>query len=318
MFTTIDTSGPGPTGDDRPGSGLSRMLGRRRRAGSAERMRILTAGGRALRVSVREGTAGWPPLLLCNGIGASLELFQPFVDALDPRRPVIRFDMPGVGSSPAPVVPYHLATLPSMLAGLLDQLGYEQADVLGISWGGGLAQQFALSRPDRVRRLVLVATGPGALMVPAHPRVLLRMLTPRRHRDPGYAASVAGELYGGSARKDPALARDLLHATTRLGPVRGYFYQLIATIGWTSLPWLPKLRPPTLILAGDDDPIIPLVNARIMHRLIPRSKLHVYHGGHLELAADPERLAAAVEAFLVADPSSASSARTSRDTGAPG
>jgi len=264
-------------------------------------MRILTVGGRALRVSVREGTRDWPPLLLCNGIGASLELFQPFVDALDPRRPVIRFDMPGIGGSPAPVVPYHLATLPSLLAGLLDQLGYEQADVLGISWGGGLAQQFVLSRPDRVRRLVLVATGPGALMVPGHPRVLLRMLSPRRHRDPGHAVRIAGELYGGSARKDPALARDLLHATTRLGPARGYFYQLIAAIGWTSLPRLPKLRPPTLILAGDDDPIIPLVNARIMHRLIPRSKLHIYHGGHLELAADAERLAATVEAFLNAD-----------------
>jgi poly(3-hydroxyalkanoate) depolymerase len=301
MFTTIDASEPGPTGDDRPGSGLSRMLGRLRRAGRAERMRILTVGGRALRVSVREGTVGWPPLLLCNGLGASLELLQPFVDALDPRRPVIRFDMPGVGGSPTPLVPYHLATLPPLLAGLLDQLGYEQADVLGISWGGGLAQQFALSRPAWVRRLVLVATGPGALMVPAHPRVLLRMLTPRRHRDPGYAVRIAGELYGGSARNDPIVARDLLHATTRLGPARGYFYQLIATIGWTSLPWLPKLRSPTLILAGDDDPIIPLVNARIMHRLIPRSQLHVYHGGHLELAADAERLAATVEAFLDAD-----------------
>jgi poly(3-hydroxyalkanoate) depolymerase len=301
MFTTIDPSSPGEARDDRAGSGLGRVLSRLRRAGRPERMRILTIGGRGLRVSVREGTAGWPPLLLCNGIGASLELFQPFVDALDPRRPVIRFDMPGVGSSPAPVVPYHLATLPSMLAGLLDQLGYEQADVLGISWGGGLAQQFAFSRPDRVRRLVLVATGPGALMVPGHPRVLLRMLTPRRHRDPGYAARIAGELYGGSARNDPALARDLLHATTRLGPARGYFYQLIATIGWTSLPMLPKLRPSTLILAGDDDPIIPLVNARIMHRLIPRSQLHVYHGGHLELAVDAEHLAATVEAFLVAD-----------------
>src|SRR5579862_8286217 len=302
MFTTADTPGPGPTGDDRPGSGLSRMLGRLRRAGRPERMRILTIGGRALRVSVREGTAGWPPLLLCNGIGASLELFQPFVDALDPGRPVIRFDMPGIGGSPAPVVPYHLTTLPSLLAGLLDQLGYEQADVLGISWGGGLAQQFALSRPGRVRRLILVATAPGALMVPGHPRVLLRMLTPRRHRDPGYAARIAGELYGGSARTDPMAARDLLHATTRLGPARGYFYQLLSTIAWTSLPRLPRLRPPTLILAGDDDPIIPLVNARIMHRLIPRSKLHVYHGGHLELAADPGRLAAAVEAFLGADP----------------
>jgi len=78
--------------------------------------------------------------------------------------------MPGIGSSPAPVVPYHLGTSAPLLAGLLDQLGYEQADVLGISWGGGLAQQFAASRPDRVRRLVLVATGPGALMVPGHPR----------------------------------------------------------------------------------------------------------------------------------------------------
>jgi poly(3-hydroxyalkanoate) depolymerase len=277
---------------------IDRILGRRRRAGPPQRMRVLTVGGRTIRVSVRDGTAGWPPLLLCNGIGASLELLQPFVDALDPRRPVIRFDLPGIGGSPAPVVPYHLVTLPSLLAGLLDQLGYAQADVLGISWGGGLAQQFALSRPDRVRRLVLVATAPGTLMVPGHPRVLLRMLTPRRHRDPDYAASVAGHLYGGSARQDPVVARDLLHATTRLGPPRGYYYQLISMLGWTSLPRLPWLRTPTLILAGDDDPIIPVINARIMHRLIPRSQLHVYHGGHLELAADAGRMASVVEAFL--------------------
>jgi poly(3-hydroxyalkanoate) depolymerase len=295
---TTEPSSPGAAEEDRAGSGLARVLGRLRRPRPAERIRFLTVGGRSIRVAVREGDPQWPPLLLCNGIGASFELLQPFVDALDPRRPVIRFDMPGVGGSPAPVVPYHLTTLPSLLAGLLDQLGYAQADVLGISWGGGLAQQFALSRAGRVRRLVLVATAPGVLMVPASPRVLLRMLTPRRHRDPGYVARVAGELYGGSARKDPIVARNLLHATTRLGPARGYYYQLISTIGWTSLPWLARLRPPTLILAGDDDPIIPLVNARIMHWLIRRSRLHIYRGGHLELAADAGRLAATVEAFL--------------------
>ena len=112
------------------------------------------------------------------------------------------------------------------------------------------------------------------------------------------SASIAGELYGGSARNDPALARELLHATTRLGPARGYYYQLLASACWTSLPLLPRLRQPTLILAGDDDPIIPLVNARIMHRLIPRSQLHIYRGGHLELAADSGRLASVIEAFL--------------------
>jgi pimeloyl-ACP methyl ester carboxylesterase len=99
------------------------------------------------------------------------------------------------------------------------------------------------------------------------------------------------------------VARDLLHATTRLGPTWGYYYQLLATAGWTSLPFLPKLRPPTLILAGDDDPIIPVANARIMHRLIPASDLHIYRGGHLELAADAQRLGAVVEAFLDADTS---------------
>ena len=135
-------------------------------------------------------------------------------------------------------------------------------------------------------------------MVPGNPRILLRMLSPRRHRDPEYAAQVAGDLYGGSARDDPIVARDLLHATSRLGPTRGYYYQLLAAWGWTSLPCLSRLRPPTLILAGDDDPIIPLVNARIMGWLIPRSQLHVYHGGHLELAAHPERIAPVVEAFL--------------------
>jgi poly(3-hydroxyalkanoate) depolymerase len=261
-------------------------------------MRTVTVRGRTLRVAVRPGTADWAPLLLCNGIGASLELLQPFVDALDPRREVVRFDMPGVGGSPLPVVPYHMTTLAPLLNGLLDQLGYSRADVLGISWGGGLAQQFAVQRPGLVRRLVLVATAPGALMVPAHPRVLARMLTPRRHRDPAYAASIAGDLYGGSVRDDPALARDLLHATTRLGPARGYYYQLAAGAGWTSLPLLPLVRQPTLILAGDDDPIIPLANARIMHRLIPRSQLHIYPGGHLDLVTQAASLAPVVDAFL--------------------
>jgi poly(3-hydroxyalkanoate) depolymerase len=296
---TADIARQGPPGDNGTGPGRGRASrGRRRRAGPSERMRILTVGGRAIRVSVRDDAAAPPPLLLCNGLGASLEVFQPFVDQLDPRRPVIRFDMPGVGGSPAPVLPYHLLTSASILAGLLDQLGYARADVLGISWGGALAQQFALSRPDRVRRLVLVATGPGALMVPAGPKILRHLLTPRRHRDPAHAARIAGSLYGGSARTDPIVARDLLHATTRLGPARGYFYQLLATAGWTSLPRLARLRPPTLILAGDDDPIIPLINARIMQCLIPHGELHVYPGGHLELAAHPEHITPVVEAFL--------------------
>jgi poly(3-hydroxyalkanoate) depolymerase len=260
----------------------------------------VTVGRRTIRVAVRPGTdPSGTPLLLMNGIGASLEVLQPFVDALDRRRTVIRFDVPGVGGSPRPVVPYHLATFSPVVAGMLGRVGYDGAvDVLGLSWGGGLAQHFAVQHRRRVRKLVLAATGTGALMVPAHPRVLAKMLTPRRHRDPAYARSIAGEIYGGTMRTEPDRAARVLHAHTRLGPRRGYYYQLAAGTGWSSLPFLRLIRQPTLVVAGDDDPIIPPVNARILARLIPDARLHLYPGGHIALITEARDLAPVVEAFL--------------------
>src|SRR6266487_332780 len=135
-------------------------------------VRTVVVGGQHLRVAVRPGDGARTPLVLANGIGASLELLQPFVDALDPSIEVLRFDVPGVGGSPLPRTPYRLPGLARLVAGLLDQLGYRRVDLLGISWGGGLAQQFALCHGDRCRRLVLAATGTGALMVPGRPQVL--------------------------------------------------------------------------------------------------------------------------------------------------
>jgi poly(3-hydroxyalkanoate) depolymerase len=179
-------------------------------------------------------------------------------------------------------------------------LGHESADVLGISWGGAVAQHFAAFQRPRCRRLVLVSTATGAIMVPARPSVLIRMITPRRYLDPGYLGRVAGGLYGGSARTDPGQVTAAMHASSRVGPPRGYLYQLGAGLGWTSLPFLPLLRQPTLILSGDDDPLIPLANARLMHRLIPDSRLHVYHGGHLGLVTEAAQLAPVVESFLAA------------------
>jgi poly(3-hydroxyalkanoate) depolymerase len=268
--------------------------------GGAEYVRSVTAAGRTLRVAVRPGTDGSvPPLLLMNGIGASLEVLQPFVDALDPRRTAIRFDVPGVGGSPRPVLPYNLATFSPVVARALTRLGFDGAiDVLGLSWGGGLAQHFAVQHRSRCRRLVLAASATGSLMVPANPRVLARMLTPRRHRDPDYARSIAGEIYGGTMRTDPERAARALHAGTRLGPRRGYYYQLAASTGWTSLPFLKLIRQPTLIVAGDDDPIVPVVNARIMARLLPDARLHVYSGGHIALITEAKELAPVIEEFL--------------------
>ena len=134
--------------------------------------------------------------------------------------------------------------------------------------------------------------------MPADPRVLGKMLTPRRHRDPDYARNIAGEIYGGTMRTDPERAARVLHAYTRLGPRRGYYYQLAASSAWSSLPFLKLIRQPTLVVAGDDDPIIPLVNARIMARLIPQAELHVYRGGHIALVTEAHELAPVIEDFL--------------------
>ena len=275
------------------------------RGGSARNiMRSIAVSSQPLRVCVREadgaarpGGAG-VPLLLVNGIGASLELLQPFVDKLSPSLEVIRFDVPGVGGSPSSALPYRFTGLCRLMAGLLAALGHGQADVLGISWGGGVAQHFAMFQRARCRRLMLVATATGALMVPPRPSVLRHMVTPQRYLDRGYLQRIAGDIYGGLARIDTAETAAAMHNGNRVGPSRGYLYQLAAAAGWTSVPFLPLLRQPTLILAGDDDPIIPLANARLMHTLIRGSRLHVYQDGHLGLVTKAAELAPVVDGFL--------------------
>jgi poly(3-hydroxyalkanoate) depolymerase len=265
-------------------------------------MRVVDVGGHSIRVAIRSGRDGGPPLLLCSGIGAGFEVLQPFVDALDPDIEVVRFDVPGVGASPPRAIPYRFPILARMTARLVQRLGATQVDVLGLSWGGALAQQLAFQYPRLVRRLVLAATGTGALMVPGRPRVLARMLTPRRFRDPTYASSIVGSLYGGSTRSHPEGTLGLLGDAMRFGSRTGYTHQLLAGVGWSSLPWLRLIRQPTLVLAGDDDPIVPTVNARILHHLLPHSRLHIYHGGHVALVTEAPALAPVVAAFVRGEP----------------
>jgi poly(3-hydroxyalkanoate) depolymerase len=258
--------------------------------------RLLTVRGHRLRVDVRPGTGTGPPLLVANGIGAPLEILDPFVADLDPAVTVIRMDVPGVGGSPCPPLPLPYQVHAWLLGGLLDALGHRRADILGISWGGGLAQQFAFQNPRRCRRLVLLATATGSLMVPGRPAVLARMLSPRRYRDPVYARRVAGQLYGGSLRS--GTTESPLRSSVPAGGRRGYLYQLLGSAGWTSLPFLPLIRQRTLILAGDDDPIVPLVNATVMRRLLPHARLEVYPDGHLGLVVRSAELAGTVAGFL--------------------
>jgi poly(3-hydroxyoctanoate) depolymerase len=255
-------------------------------------------------VRLRTSVRGWgPPLLLITGLGASLDLGAPFERALSARGvQVISFDAPGVGRSTAYRRPRRMRGVASTVEGMLDALGYSRVDVLGVSLGGVIAQQLARQAPRRVRRLVLAATAPGLGGVPGSPRVLLSLATPRRYFQPDYYRRVAGRIYGGAARRDPdALLHGSVARFVERPSLWGYLGQLYAISGWTSLPWLSTLPQPTLVLAGDDDPIVPLVNGRILARCIPRARLRVVPGGgHLFLLERPAEIAAVVAGFLAA------------------
>ncbi len=261
-------------------------------------LRQISVDGVRLRVSVR-GTGR--PLLLLMGIGGNLEMWAPFEDALNGRVvQTITVDAPGTGGSTGYRWPRRMGGLAHTMERMLDALDFPQVDVLGVSFGGVLAQQLAHQAPDRVRRLVLAATGPGLGGVPGSPRVLWALATPRRYWQPDYFRRIAGTIYGGAARRDPdSTLHGSLARFTHAPSMTGYVAQLYAIAGWTSLPWLPRLRQPTLVLAGDDDPIVPLINGRILHRLIPHARLHIVPGGgHLFLLEDPAEIAALVTDFL--------------------
>jgi poly(3-hydroxyalkanoate) depolymerase len=251
-----------------------------------------------------QGKPGSVPLLMFNGIGANLELCRPFADEMAKYGiGSIIFDIPGAGESDPPLVPYRFADLARLAIRVLDACGvHGQVDVAGVSWGGALAQQFAFQNAHRTRKLILAATSAGALSLPGNLTALLRLANPRRYVDRGYMQSIGGSLYGGILRRRP----DLLEQYSRhLKPPkgRGYFYQMLAGLGWTSARFLPSIKAPTLIMMGTDDPIMPVINGKILASLIPKSRLFTIDDGHLFLITRVTDVAPLLADFLSDRPS---------------
>ena len=182
-------------------------------------------GGRTLRVAAwrLDEPSDHPPVLFFNGIGANIEAVAPLAQAL-PERAFIMFDMPGVGESPEPTVPYNPFTMSWTAALLLDRFGIGTVDVMGISWGGGMAQH-----ANRTRRVVLIATSAGMLMMPGSPKALTKMANPRRYIDPDFMLKNFETLYGEGLGKSAGKGGHM----SRLKPptTRGYMYQLICMLG---------------------------------------------------------------------------------------
>lgn len=252
--------------------------------------------GEQLRYAVRKGQG--IPLIICSELGANMELMQPFLDAL-PDAEVVIFDAPGTGRSSRGRVLRRMSGHANLVIGLLEDCHYKhEVDLLGVGWGGFVVQQLAHDYPKRVRRMVLVSSSPGQIMFPGRIKDVIRLATPKRFASARHYTRIAEEIYGGRAKHEPELIRE--NAANAIRPSkRGYLSQLLAVAGFSSLNWLHRLRQPTLILAGDDDPIVPLVNARLLNLFIPRSRLQVIKGaGHLLLITRAEDAARHVRNFL--------------------
>lgn len=252
-----------------------------------------------LDVRVAQRGEGQPPLLLITGIGAHLDMWEPLERLLNGRE-IIAFDAPGTGESSRPSRPLRMDGLAKVVCGLLDVLGHDKVDVLGVSFGGALAQQLAHEFPDRVRRLILCATSAGLIGVPPRPLPALFLMSPARYYHPAIFRFMMPRIVGGVTARDPnALAAQSGPRLSRPPDPLGYLFQMYATTGWTSAHWLHNLSQPTLVLAGDDDRAIPLANARFLARRIPDARLHVVKdGGHLFILDEPESVIDAIHEFL--------------------
>ena len=245
---------------------------------------VVTVDGQDLRVAVRSGQAGATPLPIINGIGASLELLQPFVDALEPDKSgnVIRFDVPGVGWSPLPSRPYRFSGLCRLIAKMLSALGYGQVDVLGISGRRGRAA---------IRAVPAVALPPSGARQHGN-RCDHGAAQAHCAAADGRTAALRGQR--ASCQRRPRPVRRISASRARAGKP-GYARQQPPRAP-SAMPISSRHRLPGRACRScrgcgsqpsscpvNDDPIIPLANARMMHRLIRGSRLHIFQGGHLGL-----------------------------------
>ncbi len=243
-------------------------------------------------------------VLLIAGLGRDRRMWDAQVPALAERFRVVTFDNRGVGGSFRPAGPYSAAAMAADAAGLLDTLGVERASVVGASLGGLIAQELALSAPERVAGLALLCTHPGLPSAVPMARDVLSRIVPEPSADPYERLLGAMRLAFG-----PAYWAD--HSGTLAEAARARLASLPSSEAWwaqaaagASFSWgARRIAAPTLVMTGDEDLIVPPVNSANLRRLIPGSRLAVFPGGgHYFFTEQPGAVNRALIDFLSALP----------------
>ena len=243
-----------------------------------------------------------PRVLFCNGSGATIETSRPLLSLVGDDLELLAFDQRGLGASGRAPGPYDMARLAADAVGLLDAVGWDTAAVVGVSFGGMVAQELAVTVPDRVGRLALLCTSPGGAGGSSYPlhelealtseersAARVRLLDERFDEDwldahpgdralVGYLASADGD--------DPAEAA-------------GRRAQLEARRGHDVWDRLAAITCPTFIACGRYDRIAPMANSEAIASQVPGARIHVYEGGHAFFVQDRSALPD-LRSFLVA------------------
>jgi poly(3-hydroxyoctanoate) depolymerase len=257
---------------------------------TTESDRLIQIEGRHLRVR-RSGTGR--PILLLNGMGMPLSTWSPLdlhLDGFDR----ISVGTPGSGRMLGRLSGLTMRDYAALLGDLLDELCIERADVLGLSFGGMVAQQFAHDMPTRVRRLVLASTSCGLGGAPSNPaswwNAMLAEISP--------ASSGWGPRW--MARQWSLLMQREFGARWASGPrLSGFVDQMAASSMWSSVAWLPRLTQETLVITGTADALVPSANASILASRMPRAQIYRVHGGgHMCLLDRVAEVGPVVATFL--------------------
>lgn len=233
-----------------------------------------------------------PRVLFFNGSGATLQSTELLIRSLSKECEVLAHDQRGLGLTSIPDGPYTMAQYAADAAALLDHVGWKTCAVIGISFGGMVAQEFAVTFPDRVERLALLCTstgGVGGSSYPLHELGALsaderasKMLTLSDTRfTPEWLASHPADAQMMNMRAEQAAK------TKSADVIRGERLQLAARAGHDVVNRLHMITCPTFVAAGKFDGIAPPVNSEAIIERISDVTMSLYEGGHMFVAQDP-------------------------------
>ena len=242
------------------------------------------------------------PLLMIHGLGYDRFGWGRLPDLLAEDLQVVVFDNRGVGDSDVPAGPYAVSQLAADGAAVLDAAGIGAAHILGVSLGGYVAQELALTYPERLRKLVLASTAPGGPRSVPMPAAGLEAFGrfPTMQREPGLRLMVENSLGQYGVREQPELVEEIYAYRLERGPtLAGWQAQAYAGATFDAYDRVPGITAETLVLQGGADNVVDPRNADLLVELIPNARLELIPDrGHLLVWQEAERLAPIVKEFI--------------------